>query len=175
MTEARTPARRVQDIDWRAWRPRDRATLLFVRSADRLLLIQKRRGFGAGKVNAPGGKLEPGETALEAAVHEVEEEVGVTPLEPRHHGELRFQFTDGYSLHASVFVAPAYRGSPRATPEADPFWVPVTAIPFERMWADDRLWLPPVLDGHWVDGYFVFDGDALLDHHLQQRPMRPGP
>ena len=34
------------------------------------------------------------------------------------------------------------------------------------MWADDRLWLPEILDGHTVDGRFVFDGDTMLDHTL---------
>ena len=34
------------------------------------------------------------------------------------------------------------------------------------MWADDRLWLPAMLAGRSFDGRFVFDGDALLEHHL---------
>ena len=39
-----------------------------------------RGGLGAGKINAPGGKLEAGETALAAAIRETQEEIGVTPL-----------------------------------------------------------------------------------------------
>ena len=41
----------LTDIDWNTWKPTDRATLLFVvdRSHARILLIEKKRGLGAGK------------------------------------------------------------------------------------------------------------------------------
>jgi len=161
---------RVDAIAWDSWVPDDVATLLFVRDGERVLLIHKRRGLGAGKINAPGGRLEPGETPLQAAIREVEEEVCVTPLEPREHGTLSFQFVDGYKLHAHVFVAHAYVGVPAATPEADPFFCAIAELPFERMWADDALWLPHVLAGQTIQGRFVFDGDVMLDHELLVSP-----
>ena len=55
----------------------------------------------------------------------------------------------------------------RETDEAIPCWTDRTAIPWDRMSADDRLWLPHVLEGRDVDGRFVFDGDAMLDHDLR--------
>jgi 8-oxo-dGTP diphosphatase len=58
-------------FDWKAWKPADVATLLFIIEGDRILLIEKKRGLGSGKVNAPGGRLEPGETAFEAAIREL--------------------------------------------------------------------------------------------------------
>src|SRR4051794_35353585 len=45
--------------DWAAWVPRERAVLCFIVCGGRVLLIHKKRGLGAGKVNAPGGKIEP--------------------------------------------------------------------------------------------------------------------
>ncbi len=63
-------------IDWEKWAPKDRAVLTFIRCEGRLLLIVKKRGLGQGKVNAPGGRLEPGETPEQAAVRETREEVG---------------------------------------------------------------------------------------------------
>ena len=63
------------DVDWENWEPRDRATLLFVMDAGRLLLIRKKRGLGAGKITGPGGHIEPGESPAEAAVRELEEEL----------------------------------------------------------------------------------------------------
>ena len=65
--------------DWSTWTPKDTATLLFVLRGDEVLLIRKKRGLGAGKYNGPGGRLEPGETALACAVREVEEELCITP------------------------------------------------------------------------------------------------
>ncbi len=156
----------VRDIDWASWAPKDVATLLFVVHEGRVLLIRKKRGLGAGKINGPGGRLEPGETPLEAAIREVEEEVCVTPRLVEHLGELRFQFVDGYGLHAHLFRASAFDGDPRETDEAVPHWFAIDALPFDEMWADDRLWLPRVLAGERVVGRFVFDGDAMLDHEL---------
>jgi 8-oxo-dGTP diphosphatase len=169
MKDPSTPSpapRRLSDIDWPNWRAHDVATLLFIHDAERVLLIRKKRGLGAGKINAPGGRLEPGETPEQAAIREVEEEVCVTPLGVSPRGALRFEFTDGYRLHAHLFVASGFRGSPTETDEAVPLWFPLASLPFDQMWADDALWLPHVLAGRGVVGRFVFDGDAMLDHEL---------
>ena len=133
----------------------------------RVLLIRKKRGLGAGKVNGPGGKIEPGETALESAIREVQEEIGVTPLAIEERGMLHFQFADGYSLECAVFIANDLDGEPVETVEAAPFWVPVDAIPFDEMWADDRHWLPEVLAGKSFRGRFEFDGDTMLSRDVR--------
>jgi 8-oxo-dGTP diphosphatase len=158
--------RRVRDIDWRAWEPRDRATLLFVVRDEKVLLIRKKQGLGAGKINAPGGRIEPGETPLADAVREVEEELGTTPPGVSERGELSFQFIDGYSIHAVVFLAQDCAGEAHETGEATPLWVPLEAIPYSEMWADDALWVPLLPAGARFRGRFVFDGDHMLDHEL---------
>ncbi|HET9931624.1 MAG TPA: 8-oxo-dGTP diphosphatase [Polyangiaceae bacterium] len=169
--------RTVREIDWENWRPRDVGTLLFIVRDGEVLLIRKKRGLGAGKINGPGGRLEPGESPLAAAIREVEEEVCVTPSEIEARGELSFDFTDGYRLHAHVFVAFAHAGTPSATPEADPFWCSLEELPYASMWADDALWLPHVLAGRGVRGRFVFEGDEMLDYELDvfeiSSPARP--
>ena len=55
-------------------------TLVLLREDNRVLLGMKKRGFGVGKWNGFGGKLEPGETVLEAAAREVKEECGFTVI-----------------------------------------------------------------------------------------------
>ena len=73
-SSSRVPAARaVKNIDWDGWQPQDIATLTFVFDGSEVLLIEKKRGLGAGKVNAPGGRLEPGESITECAVREVRE------------------------------------------------------------------------------------------------------
>ncbi len=152
--------------DWDSWKPQERANLCFIVRDGRVLLIRKKRGLGAGKINGPGGRLEPGETALAAAVREVQEELRVTPQDPRHRGELFFQFADGYSLQCSVFLAAGCEGEPEETEEAVPLWTPVGEIPFGEMWEDDRWWLPGMLAGGKFRGWFEFDGDTMLDQRL---------
>ncbi len=156
----------LDDLDPTTWRPHDVATLLFVIRDGRALLIRKKRGLGAGKINAPGGRLEPGETPHACAIREVQEELGVTPVGARERGELRFQFTDGYALHCHVFQADDCVGEAVETDEATPLWTPLDAIPYGEMWADDAMWLPVMLQGRRFSGRFIFDGDEMLAHDL---------
>ncbi len=167
---SRTGARRqASQMDWSTWTPRERANLCFILKDQRLLLIRKKRGIGAGKVNAPGGKIEPGETAMDSAVRETQEEIGVTPLGVTERGELSFDFADGYSLHCVVFMAEDFVGEPVETEEAAPFWVSVDAVPYAEMWEDDRHWLPLMLKGKRFDGFFEFDGDKMTSNELTIR------
>jgi len=158
---------RFEDIDWTQWTPQERATLLFVRRDGQVLLIRKKRGLGAGKINGPGGRLDNGETPQQCAIREVQEELRVTPIAVRLRGELAFQFTDGYALFVSVFSAENCDGEPQETDEALPIWTPVNAIPFDEMWADDRWWFPHLLNERFFRGRFLFDGDDLLGYALQ--------
>ncbi|MFA6316263.1 MAG: 8-oxo-dGTP diphosphatase [Elusimicrobiota bacterium] len=152
----------MDEPDWKTWTPTERAVLCFVVQDGRMLLIRKKLGLGAGKINGPGGRIEPGETPLEAALRETREEVGVTPTGARQAGELLFQFKDGYGLHCSVFVADGAKGELVETKEALPFWVQLSAIPYKEMWADDEHWMPWLLSAKPFRGVFCFDGDRLL-------------
>ncbi len=156
-------------FDWSDYRPTERAVLCFLRNTrtGKVLLIEKKRGLGAGKINAPGGKVEAGETPVEAAIRETTEEVGLSPRDLVDNGRLRFAFTDGYNLEVIVFSGTRWSGSMVETDEAVPFWTDEGAIPYHRMWEDDAHWLPHVLDGHSVDGHMVFAGDAMVQWDLR--------
>jgi len=156
----------LNDIDWEHWTPQQRATLLFVVRGGQILLIHKKKGLGAGKINGPGGRIEPGEGPMAAAVREVEEELLVTPRAVVECGELRFQFVDGLSLWVHVFKAGGCDGDPQETDEAVPLWVGTDRIPYNRMWQDDPHWMPLMLDGTPFSGRFLFDGDRLLEYEL---------
>lgn len=159
--------RELEAIPWEAWEAVHRATLLFVVRDDRVLLIRKKRGLGAGKVNGPGGKLDPGEDWREAAIREVQEEILITPTGVRERGELRFQFVDGYSIHVRVFTATGFDGEPTETDEATPMWFDLDAVPYEEMWADDAIWLPRMFAGDSFRGRFIFDADDMLAHAVE--------
>ena len=149
-------------IDWTAWNPKERATLMFILRDEKILLIHKKRGLGAGKINGPGGRLEPGETPLAAAIRETQEEICVTPTGIQAAGELLFQFVDGFSIHGYVFTATGFTGEPQETDEAIPTWLPTAALPYHQMWADDRVWMPLLLQGKTFTARFLFEGDLML-------------
>lgn len=155
--------------DWQNWQPGILATLMFIvdEAAGKVLLIRKKRGLGAGKINGPGGKIDPGETSVECAVRETQEELGVTALDPVKHGELWFQFVDGLALHVDVFRATRWEGEAIETPEAIPLWTALNELPFEEMWADDRFWLAEVLvEKKNFTGRFLFDDDTMLTREM---------
>lgn len=152
--------------DWDHWEPNLRANLLFVQRGDEVLLIRKKRGIGAGKINAPGGKIEPGETAEEGAMRETREEVGLEATNLSAMGELHFQFVDGMALHCTVFHSTTFTGEVIETDEAIPIWTKIDAIPYDEMWEDDRYWLPQMLEGQAFKGYFDFDDDKMLSKKL---------
>jgi len=155
------------------WQAVHKATLIFVVQAGKVLLIRKKRGLGAGKINGPGGKLEPGETSQQCAHREIKEELCIDVAESTNYGRLRFQFIDGYSIDVQVFVAIDFNGAPSETEEAVPLWFDIADIPYDEMWADDRIWLPRVLAGERVDGCFLFDEDRLLDHKVSWSSSQP--
>jgi 8-oxo-dGTP diphosphatase len=165
-----TDAAQNIEINWPGWKPVDRATLCFVVRDGNILLILKKRGLGAGKVNGPGGRIEPGESAHDAAIRETREELHVTPINPELRGELLFQFADGYSLHCGVFLATDCTGEATETPEAVPMWTPLDQIPYEQMWEDDRHWLPGLLDGRTFRASFHFDGEKMLWKKIEWSP-----
>jgi 8-oxo-dGTP diphosphatase len=144
-------------------------TLCFIVYEGRVLLMRKLRGIGAGKINGPGGKVEPGESALAAAIRETQEEVGVTPLAPELRGELDFYFEGGPTLHCLVFLARAFTGLPVTTAEAEPLWFPADALPYDQMWSDDRHWLPLLLAGEHFAGWVKVSGETVLSLQIERR------
>ena len=157
--------------DWSLWQPRELATLCLVRDHERILMIRKKRGLGAGKINGVGGRLERGELPLAGILREAREELGITLTDPIKRGELHFQFLDGYSLFCTVFVASRFAGTPIETEEAVPLWFDLCQLPFNEMWEDDKLWLPQALEGKSFRGYFVFDGEKMLSSQLDWEPQ----
>lgn len=155
---------------WDLFTPGERAVITFILDGDQILLIDKKRGFGHGKVNGPGGRLEPGESPMQAAVRETREEVGLVITNLKELALLQFSFASGYMLQVTVFITRAYSGQLTETDEARPFWVHRDAVPYGRMWADDALWLPRVLAGEYVCGQFVFDDDEMLESALFSPP-----
>ncbi len=142
------------------------ATILFIIHDGNVLLIEKKRGLGAGKINGPGGKIDPGETPMAAAIRETQEELLVTPLAPRKLGELQFSMSDCPDIHCHVYRADAFSGTPTETDEAVPVWTPLEEIPYHRMWEDDQYWLPLLLNNQNFLGRFIFEGEQLRWSHV---------
>ena len=73
----------------------------------RLLLGLKKTGFGAGNYNGYGGKIEKGETMINCAIRELEEESGskLSAEDLRSRGRLDFDMVeDKLDIEVHIFV-----------------------------------------------------------------------
>jgi 8-oxo-dGTP diphosphatase/2-hydroxy-dATP diphosphatase len=140
-----------------------------VQDNDRVLLGMKKRGFGAGRWNGFGGKVEAGETIENAAKREIQEEAGVTISDIVKTGEIEFEFKgEAQKLEVNIFKAVSYQGEPLETEEMKPQWFKVSEIPFDQMWPDDIYWMPLFLEGKKFKGKFVFEGQSkIVEHKLE--------
>jgi 8-oxo-dGTP diphosphatase len=160
------PRLQVANINWDQWVPEQVTTLLFVIANGEILLMRKKRGLGAGKINGPGGRLEQGESAQDCAIRETQEELRIRPRNVQAVGELFFHAVDMPRIHCYLFTASDYDGAPTETEEAVPRFYPIDEIPYDEMWEDNRYWLPLIISGQRVIGYSTFANERLVDYKL---------
>lgn len=141
-------------------------TLLIIRKNKKLLLGRKKRGFGAGKYNGVGGKLELGETVVQAMLRETKEEIGVVPKDFEEMAVVSFDEVmkgERTKVEMHIFLANDFEGEPVESDEVEPFWFDEDSIPYANMFQDDYHWLPEILAGKKVVGSFVYDDEFHLE------------
>ena len=146
-------------------------TLSFIIENNCILLAMKKRGFGAGRYNGFGGKVEEGETIEEAAKREFLEEssIEVGRLEKVGIHEFEFAHDRGNILEVHVFHVTSYSGEPIETEEMKPEWFALDTIPFETMWPDDQYWFPLFLADKKFRTKFLFgENDTVLEKDIQE-------
>lgn len=152
-------------------------TLLFLRRDNSILLAMKKRGFGAGRYNGVGGKIEPGETIEQAMVRECQEEIDVTPThfwKVAEHDFIQDQGDKPWRMYVHAYMCDEWEGEPRETEEMAPEWFELENIPYHNMWQDDEYWLPQVLAGNKLAGQFTFDEkDNMLTHVITPMEVLP--
>ncbi|XP_064632774.1 oxidized purine nucleoside triphosphate hydrolase-like isoform X2 [Lineus longissimus] len=144
-------------------------TLVLIRDKCRVLLGMKKKGFGVGRWNGFGGKVEPGETIMQGAIRELYEENNLKVNSLNQVGILKFEFIgEPQWLEVHVFTSGVYSGTPKESEEMCPKWYHIDAIPYDTMWPDDKQWFPLFLKGKKFSGYFKFLGhDVILEQTLE--------
>ncbi len=144
-----------------------KGVITYIIDGDNVLLIYKKRGHGKGWYNGPGGKLLKNEDPLQAAIRETEEEIGVKPHTPELCGFIRFY--DVYHEDWDVYIYRSfdYEGTPIESDEAKPVWFSKEKIPYDKMWEDDKYWLPVVLEGGYFVADFKFKKDKILAKNIR--------
>lgn len=110
---------------------------IVVLKGNEVLLVKHGEAAGhlTGSMATPGGRIDEGETAVQAAVRELQEETGLVAAEedlrrlPKiYEGDLpRKDGSTFYSSH-TVFVCTKFSGDLRNTDETEPEWVPIEKL-----------------------------------------------
>ena len=142
---------------------------------EKILLGMKKRGMGQGKWNGFGGKLKVGETVVQCALRELEEESGLIGKEKdlQWVGRIEFYFTGDSSLDhpVDIFLLWEWEGQEVESEEMKPEQYNKKQIPLEKMWADDTFWLPQVLEGNIIEAicHFNSDGETLSSFEIDKK------
>ncbi len=146
-------------------------TLGFLIKEDKVLLAMKKRGFGVGKWNGVGGKLEMNEDPESAMKREAYEEICIKVLSLRTAGTITFYDFENveYKKNASkvyLYLIDKWEGTPKESEEMKPKWFNINSIPFENMWDDDKYWLKLVLSGKSITSEFLIDEtkNKIIEH-----------
>jgi len=131
-----------------------------------VLLALKKRGHGAGKRNAPGGKPEAGESLEQAVTREVWAEVYLDIKEEdlQKVAIINFFFGGKLEQEVHIFLAEEWQGNLQESEEmGDPRWYDTMHMPWSEMWASDQGWMLPVLSGEKInwDIYYSIDGETV--------------
>ncbi|EKD33135.1 MAG: hypothetical protein ACD_76C00087G0001 [uncultured bacterium] len=148
-----------------------KTTLCYCLQNNLMLLGMKKRGFGSGKWNGYGGKVEQDEDIKNAAVREMREESGlvVKKEDLQQVALIRFYFDLNPVFECHVFVTRAWYGQLIETDEMSPQWFAVEDLPYADMWADDIKWIPLILDGLKIDADINFDAAGSVVKEFEYR------
>lgn len=140
-------------------------TLIFSFHNDEVLLIKKKDiSKWGGKLNVPGGHIEPGEDILESAKRELMEETGLSDIELIYLGNVMIDVREDTGITLHIFKGITETKKIISSDEGELFWVKVDEINDFPVLEDIFDLLPLV--------YKWRKGDLMIVGHLDRNGHR---
>ncbi len=148
------------------------ATLAYIVCNNEVLLLFRNKkvdDFHEGKYVGIGGRLEPGETPLECILREIGEETGyiLKPEEIEFRGYIYFdeihrnkmnEDLPAYNWLVFIYFVQVKDKIDFMNPEGELSWFQITEIPYEHMWAGDKIFTPKILETKEIfEAHFDYD------------------
>lgn len=133
------------------------------------MLAMKKRGFGEGKWNGVGGKVDTGESVEDAVRRECTEEIEVSPKNIEYMGRLHFYIDSDPDFYhdCRIFQSTEWEGQPSETEEMRPKWFEVNKIPYDSMWPDDEIWMPILIEDKLFTGKVLLGHNSVIEHDIK--------
>ncbi|MCD6547367.1 MAG: 8-oxo-dGTP diphosphatase [Nanoarchaeota archaeon] len=124
--------------------------------------------IGKGKSNGIGGKIENGESIIEALKREVYEETGLKIKNAKLRGILNFpKFKDGEWWRVYVFTSKDFNGNiKRKCNEGTLEWVPTNKLLNLNLWEDDKYFIPLLEEDNFFVATFYYKNGKIINHKI---------
>lgn len=124
------------------------ASLWILIKDGQIFLWEKKRWFAKWVFNWPWGKQEKNETIEECMIREAKEEIWIDILKMTKVWINHFYFPEepSWNQDVHIFMIEDFSWDVVESEEIKPYWFDINNIPYKKMWADDKIWLPSVLN-----------------------------
>lgn len=133
-------------------------TVLCLLHRDGAYLLQDRIKEDWQGYTLPGGHVEQGESIVDAVVREMQEETGLTVLNPHLCGVKQFPIENGRYL-VFLFEASEYEGELVSSEEGAMYWVPVEQLKSVNLVSDFEDMLQVMMDDNLSEFQYVIEGE----------------
>lgn len=128
--------------------------------------------LGNGFLSGIGGKIGDSEdtvneTADEALVRELQEELGIVPIKFQPYGLVRFLYPHKptKNMQTIPYLITSWEGEPRESDSIIPMRFNLKKVPFDRMWKDNKIWLPRVLEKETIFCDILYNSDNQVQKY----------
>lgn len=133
-------------------------TVLCLLHRDGAYLLQDRIKEDWQGYTLPGGHVEPGESIVDAVVREMQEETGLTVLDPHLCGVKQFPIENGRYL-VFLFEASEYEGELTSSEEGAMYWVSAEQLKSVNLVSDFEDMLQVMMDDKLSEFQYVIEGE----------------
>ncbi len=146
------------------------ATLCYLEKNGKVLMLyrnKKENDYHEGKWNAPGGKLETGESPEECVIREMKEETGLAIENPFLKGMITFPMFDGKNdWYVFLFRAFEFAGEIIDSPEGSLEWIDKDKLLDLNLWEGDKTFIPWLFEDKHFSAKLIYKEKDLKDFQV---------